>query len=93
LALAPFPDTLGELREVLARERRRKERRVGAPERRLFRVDRRRQDRRCAHQQVVPVDEEMILAVEEIQTIAEALGDAPDEDREVTEVWRENADR
>jgi hypothetical protein len=59
----PMPGTLEALRDALSRERRRTERRVGKPDSRVFRYERRVGERRTAAEGYDRIDDDMIVEV------------------------------
>ena len=62
--LEPMPKTLAALREAVSRERRKRDRRFGKPDTRVFRYERRVGERRTARDGEYPsVDDEMIIEV------------------------------
>jgi hypothetical protein len=63
LHLAPLPETLGELRQVISRERRAIDRRVGKPDSRVFQYERRVGERRTSRADYPAVDDDMIIEV------------------------------
>ena len=64
LHLDPMPKTVGEMRDIISRERRRKDRRIGKSDTRVFRYERRVGDRRMARDGDYPsVDDDMIIEV------------------------------
>ena len=85
MRLAPMPQTLVELRQVLARERRSDDRREENFDTRVFQYERRSTDRRLGG---LWIDEEMILdsedVTESLDKIAEQL-DAADSTDSATE--------
>jgi len=88
-ALDPLPQSLAGIRDALARERRRRMRRAGKPDGRVFPYERRDADRRTPRlargtgadelvpagerEAAPPVDEEMILEIAELAEGLEAL--------------------
>jgi hypothetical protein len=79
-ALTTVPQTLGELKIVLERERRTRERRIGKPDTRVFRYERRVGQRRVTREEAgQPIDDDMIIEI----TIED--GDAPADHAEVFE--------
>lgn len=66
LDLDPMPTTIAALKEAISRERRRKDRRIGKPDSRVFRYERRVGERRDTLRggEIVPVvDDDMIIEV------------------------------
>lgn len=69
--LRAVPRTYAELRIVLDRDRRQKERRVGKPDTRVFKTNRRKGERRQAGpsisgDQFMTIDDDMILEIQEL---------------------------
>ena len=85
MKLDPLPQSTGAIREALARDRRFRARRVGKKDSRVFKRDRRGDDRRRALGKDDPViiDEEMILEIEEL---AEELGAPREEGDDLTRI-------
>ena len=65
LALDPVPPTLSEVREALQRERRRLDRRLGKPDTRVFRYERRVGERRggVSGDEWATIDDDMIVEI------------------------------
>jgi hypothetical protein len=64
LHLDPMPKTVGEMRDIISRERRKNDRRIGKPDTRVFRYERRVGDRRMPRDGDYPnIDDEMIIEV------------------------------
>jgi hypothetical protein len=63
LDLDPMPTTIAGLREVVSRERRRRDRRFGKPDTRVFRYERRVGERRSGREDCPAVDDDMIIEV------------------------------
>jgi hypothetical protein len=63
LQLEPIPRTLSALRDAVSRERRRKDRRYGKPDTRVFRYERRVGERRAGRDQWDQIDDDMIIEV------------------------------
>jgi hypothetical protein len=63
LDLEPMPITVEELREVISRERRRLDRRIGKTDGRVFRYERRVGERRSGREDIPQVDDDMIIEV------------------------------
>jgi hypothetical protein len=61
LTLNPMPKTLAELRDVVSRERRKKDRRFGKPDTRVFRYERRVGERRFGRDAYPAIDDDMII--------------------------------
>jgi hypothetical protein len=61
--LDPMPDTISGLREAVSRERRRKDRRVGKSDTRVFVYERRVGERRSAREDYPVIDDDMIIEV------------------------------
>lgn len=74
LTLNPMPATIAELRVAVSRERRRLDRRIGKPDSRVFRYERRVGERRTDRDET-PIDDDMIV---EVSVHVDA--DAPDFD-------------
>jgi hypothetical protein len=63
-ALDPVPPTMMELRQVLERERRARDRRIGKPDTRVFQYERRVGQRRGDRDDGgLPIDDEMIIEI------------------------------
>ena len=62
LTLNPMPATIAELRIAVSRERRRKDRRIGKADSRVFRYERRVGERRD-ERDVAPIEDDMIIEV------------------------------
>ncbi|HEY1558932.1 MAG TPA: hypothetical protein VGF94_29110 [Kofleriaceae bacterium] len=62
-ALQPMPKTIAELRDAVSRERRKRDRRFGKPDTRVFRYERRVGERRMGREDVPLVDDDMIIEV------------------------------
>lgn len=64
LSLDPMPATVGELKEALSRERRARDRRIGKPDTRVFRYERRVGERRALRDDdAAMIDDDMIIEV------------------------------
>lgn len=63
LTMSPVPATIAELRQAVSRERRRVDRRIGKPDTRVFRYERRVGERRTTREDLMPIDDEMIIEV------------------------------
>ena len=65
LHLDPMPTTIAGLREALSRERRKKDRRFGKSDTRVFRYERRVGDRRMGRtdDQLLSIDDDMIIEI------------------------------
>jgi len=63
LTLNPMPNTIADLRIAVSRERRRIDRRIGKPDSRVFRYERRVGERRNDREDVAPIDDDMIIEV------------------------------
>jgi len=85
MKLDPLPQSIGEIRKALARDRRYRLRRFGKSDTRIFPRERRANDRRrvraLGKDDSVIIDEEMILEIEEL---AEELGAPPEGGDELT---------
>jgi hypothetical protein len=75
--LSPLPQTVGEIRRALMRERRTRERRRGVPDSRVFQYERRGSERRASRGSgdAVAVDDEMIIAIMDLASKLEASED------------------
>jgi hypothetical protein len=63
LHLVPLPPTLAALRELISRERRRLDRRIGKADSRVFQYERRVGERRALRGDYPVVDDDMIIEV------------------------------
>ncbi|MDB4958019.1 MAG: hypothetical protein JWO36_5588 [Myxococcales bacterium] len=63
LTLDPVPKTIAALREAVSRERRKKDRRFGKPDSRVFRYERRVGERRAGREDYPQIEDEMIIEV------------------------------
>ena len=63
LHLAPIPATIGELKDVVSRERRRVDRRVGKQDTRVFQYERRVGERRALRSEYPAIDDDMIVEI------------------------------
>jgi hypothetical protein len=63
LPLVPLPATLGEMRDLVSRERRKRDRRFGKPDTRVFRYERRVGERRSAREDYPAIDDDMIVEI------------------------------
>ena len=63
LSLDSIPQTIAALREAVSRERRRKDRRFGKPDSRVFRYERRVGERRAGREDYPVIEDEMIIEV------------------------------
>lgn len=63
LTLNPMPNTIADLRIAVSRERRRNDRRIGKPDSRVFRYERRVGERRTEREDIAPIDDDMIIEV------------------------------
>lgn len=61
--LDPMPKTIAALKEAVSRERRRRDRRWGKPDTRVFVYERRVGERRSGREEFPMVDDEMIIEV------------------------------
>jgi len=61
--LDPVPRTIAALRTAVSRERRKKDRRIGKPDTRVFRYERRVGERRTGRDDVPLVEDDMIIEV------------------------------
>ena len=74
LHLDPLPKTLAEMRDIVSRERRKKDRRIGKADSRVFRYERRVGERRSDREDFPAVDDDMIIEI--------AVADVPGDDFE-----------
>ena len=85
LHLDPMPQSIAEMRDILSRERRRNDRRLGKPDTRVFRYERRVGDRRMARDGDYPiVDDDMIIEV-----TVDAAGDDFDDLTQIRELVKD----
>ncbi len=63
LQLNPMPPTIAELKEALSRERRKKDRRIGKADTRVFKYERRVGDRRAGRADEQNIDDDMIIEI------------------------------
>lgn len=63
LHLDPMPATIAGLRDAVSRERRKRDRRIGKPDSRVFRYERRVGERRTARDEYPIIDDDMIIEV------------------------------
>lgn len=63
LHLDPLPATLAELKQLVSRERRASDRRIGKPDTRVFQYERRVGERRSSRDEYPTVDDDMIIEV------------------------------
>jgi hypothetical protein len=63
LALHPMPPNVEELKLALSRERRGPDRRLGRPDTRVFRYERRVGERRSTRDDVAQIDDDMIIEI------------------------------
>ena len=63
LVLDPLPTTIPALKAAVSRERRRQDRRIGKPDTRVFRYERRVGERRMVREDCPLVDDDMIIEV------------------------------
>lgn len=80
--LDPMPRTIAALREAVSRERRRRDRRIGKPDTRVFRYERRVGERRSGREELPSVDDDMIIEV----TIEEPVLDTGDDFEDLTRI-------
>jgi hypothetical protein len=86
LHLDPMPKTVGEMRDIISRERRKNDRRIGKPDTRVFRYERRVGDRRMPRDGDYPnIDDEMIIEV----TVDASGGDDFDDLTQIRELVRD----
>lgn len=62
-ALDPMPETIALLKDAVSRERRKRDRRWGKPDGRVFVYERRVGERRSGREELPPVDDDMIIEV------------------------------
>ncbi len=77
--LSPMPQTIGEIRRALVRERRGLERRGDRRDTRVFQHNRRGLDRRVARAGEETVDDEMILEILDLAALIESSIDPEDD--------------
>jgi len=82
LHLDPMPKTVAEMRDVISRERRRKDRRFGKPDTRVFRYERRVGDRRMTREDFPSVEDDMIIEI----AVADAGGEDFDDLTQIREL-------
>lgn len=83
-AMVPLPQTVGEIRAALGRERRGLPRRIGKPDGRVFPYDRRETQRRAPSEDVA---EEMIVEIAELaQELDRLAGELPGEGADLTRI-------
>jgi hypothetical protein len=63
LDMDPMPTTIVALRDLISRERRRVDRRIGKPDSRVFRYERRVGERRSEREDIPVVEDDMIIEV------------------------------
>ncbi len=63
LNLDPLPATLAELKQIVSRERRASDRRIGKVDTRVFQYERRVGDRRSSRDEYPTVEDDMIIEV------------------------------
>ena len=63
LHLDPLPETIGELRQIVSRERRDLDRRLGRSDSRVFQYERRVGDRRMPRSVEMSIDDDMIIEI------------------------------
>ena len=86
LGLDPMPATMSALREAVSRERRRKDRRVGKPDTRVYQYERRVGERRMGREELPLVDDDMIIEITiEVEDGAPSPG-GPDDTADVTKI-------
>ncbi len=79
--LDPVPLSLEAIKIVVSRERRRRDRRLGKPDTRVFRYERRVGDRRTGREGEPPVDDDMIIEI----IVDDGLPDDPT-DHDLTQI-------
>lgn len=82
LSLSPMPRSAAELKEALDRDRRGRDRRMGKPDSRVFRYERRVGERRSLRDDGSPIDDDMIIeiSVDLSQSDADVAGTSIDGD-------------
>jgi hypothetical protein len=80
LVLDPMPATMSALREAVSRERRKKDRRLGKPDTRVYRYERRVGERRMGREEPPLVEDDMIIE------ITVDLEGGPDDTADVTKI-------
>jgi hypothetical protein len=63
LTLQPMPSTIKQLKDIVSRERRDRDRRFGKPDTRVFRYERRVGERRSGRDDFPVVDDDMIIEI------------------------------
>jgi hypothetical protein len=86
-SLDPMPKTISALKEAVSRERRKRDRRWGKPDTRVFVYERRVGERRAGREDLPPVEDDMIIEVS-IDLDAE-LSHEPDDITRIRELVRE----
>lgn len=81
LHLDPLPETIAAMRELISRERRQRDRRIGKADSRVFRYERRVGERRSAREDYPVVDDDMIIEI----TIEPDVGDSFEELTQIRE--------
>jgi hypothetical protein len=71
--LVPMPQTIGEIRRVLTRERRNLDRRRAARDTRVFQYNRRTGERRAPRAAELDVDDDMIMEIFDLAARIEAV--------------------
>ena len=80
--LDPMPRTIAGLRDAVSRERRKRDRRIGKPDTRVFRYERRVGERRAGREELPSVDDDMIIEV----TIEEPVLDTGEDFEDLTRI-------
>ena len=80
LVLSPLPPSLAALREAVSRERRKKDRRFGKTDSRVFKYERRVGERRYGREDYPSIEDEMIIEV------SVEDGDAEPNDADLTQI-------
>lgn len=84
LHLDPMPQSIAEMRDIISRERRRNDRRLGKPDTRVFRYERRVGERRSGRDDYPSVDDDMIIEV-----TVDAAGDDFDDLTQIRELVKD----
>ena len=63
MTLTPMPTTISGLREAVSRERRKRDRRIGKPDTRVFKYERRVGERRMGREDYPMIEDDMIIEV------------------------------
>ena len=85
--LAPMPKTISQLKDAISRERRKRDRRWGKPDSRVFIYERRVGERRFGRESDVPaVDDEMIIEITVDDELMKLVGGHDDFDQDITAI-------